>query len=52
MPAAAHRATARQRETESSSLTFFDGFGLNDAIARAVARENYACQTPIHIRRR
>ena len=36
-------------QTESSSLTSFDGFGLNDAIARAIAEENYATPTPIQV---
>ena len=27
----------------------FDGFGLNDAIARAIAEENYATPTPIQV---
>jgi superfamily II DNA/RNA helicase len=34
---------------ESASLTSFDGFGLNDAIARAIAEENYATPTPIQV---
>src|ERR1700691_2494481 len=37
------------RNTESSSLNSFDGFGLNDAIARAIAEENYATPTPIQV---
>src|ERR1700691_1957505 len=37
------------RKTESSSLNSFDGFGLNDAIARAIAEENYATPTPIQV---
>src|ERR1700758_3320194 len=32
---------------ERTSLTSFDGFGLNDAIARAIAEEKYATPTPI-----
>jgi ATP-dependent RNA helicase RhlE len=36
-------------QTESSSLKSFDGFGLNDAIARAIAEENYATPTPIQV---
>jgi ATP-dependent RNA helicase RhlE len=35
--------------TESSSLKSFDGFGLNDAIARAIAEENYVTPTPIQV---
>jgi len=30
-------------------LNSFDGFGLNDAITRAVAEENYASPTPIQV---
>jgi ATP-dependent RNA helicase RhlE len=30
-------------------LTSFDGFGLNDAIARAIAEEKYATPTPIQV---
>ena len=37
------------RKTESYSLNSFDGFGLNDAIARAIAEENYATPTPIQV---
>jgi ATP-dependent RNA helicase RhlE len=37
------------RNTESYSLNSFDGFGLNDAIARAIAEENYATPTPIQV---
>src|ERR1700733_3315537 len=37
------------RNTESFSLNSFDGFGLNDAIARAIAEENYATPTPIQV---
>src|ERR1700691_520482 len=37
------------RNIESSSLNSFDGFGLNDAIARAIAEENYATPTPIQV---
>jgi ATP-dependent RNA helicase RhlE len=36
-------------QTESSSLKSFDGFGLNGAIARAIAEENYATPTPIQV---
>ena len=36
-------------QTESSSLKSFDGFGLNDAIARAIAEQNYATPTPIQV---
>jgi ATP-dependent RNA helicase RhlE len=35
--------------TESFSLTSFDGFGLNDAIARAIVEEKYAIPTPIQV---
>jgi ATP-dependent RNA helicase RhlE len=35
--------------TESASLTSFDGFGLNDAIARAIVEEKYAIPTPIQV---
>jgi ATP-dependent RNA helicase RhlE len=35
--------------TESSSLTSFDGFGLDDAITRAIAEEKYATPTPIQV---
>jgi ATP-dependent RNA helicase RhlE len=34
---------------ESASLTSFDGFGLNDAIARAIVEEKYATPTPIQV---
>jgi superfamily II DNA/RNA helicase len=37
------------RNLESFSLNSFDGFGLNDAIARAIAEENYATPTPIQV---
>src|ERR1700689_619643 len=37
------------RNTESFSLNSFDGFGLNDAIARAVAEEKYVSPTPIQV---
>src|ERR1700728_1216434 len=37
------------RKTESYSLNSFDGFGLNDAIARAIAEENYTTPTPIQV---
>src|ERR1700689_4004757 len=37
------------RNTESFSLNSFEGFGLNDAIARAIAEEKYATPTPIQI---
>ncbi len=40
---------SRGRATESFSLNSFDGFGLNDAIARAIAEENYATPTPIQV---
>jgi ATP-dependent RNA helicase RhlE len=30
-------------------LTLFDGFGLNEAIARAIAEEKYATPTPIQV---
>jgi ATP-dependent RNA helicase RhlE len=36
-------------QIESSSLNSFDGFGLNDAIARAVAEEKYVSPTPIQV---
>jgi ATP-dependent RNA helicase RhlE len=36
-------------QPESFSLNSFDGFGLNDAIARAIAEENYATPTPIQV---
>jgi len=39
----------RARNTESYSLNSFDGFGLNDAIARAIAEENYTTPTPIQV---
>ena len=35
--------------TESFSLTSFDGFGLDDAITRAIAEEKYATPTPIQV---
>jgi hypothetical protein len=34
---------------ESASLTSFHGFGLNVAIARAIAEEKYATPTPIQV---
>jgi DEAD/DEAH box helicase len=34
---------------ESTSLTSFDGFGLNDAIARAIAEEKYVTPTQIQV---
>lgn len=34
-------------QTESSSLTSFDGFGLNDTITRTIAEEEHATSTPI-----
>jgi ATP-dependent RNA helicase RhlE len=43
----AHRRVCAQ--PESFSLNSFDGFGLNDAIARAIAEENYATPTPIQV---
>ena len=36
-------------QTESSSLKSFDGFGLDDAIARAISEEKYATPTPIQV---
>jgi hypothetical protein len=35
----ARRSAARSAQTESFSLTSFDGFGLDDAIARVIAEE-------------
>jgi len=37
-PAVARRARSANAQTESSSLKSFDGFGLDDAIARAIAK--------------
>jgi len=34
---------------ESTSLTSFAGFGLNEAIVRAIAEEKYATPTPIQV---
>jgi hypothetical protein len=34
-------------QTESSALTSFDGFGLDDAITRTIAEEEHATSTPI-----
>ena len=34
-------------QIESSSLTSFDGFGLNDTITRTIAEEEHATSTPI-----
>lgn len=48
MQTAAHRAAAVQAHTqESSSLTSFQDFTLNDAIKRALAEEKYLTPTPI-----
>jgi len=41
--------TGAPARIESSSLTSFDGFGLNDAIARAIVEEKYATPTPIQV---
>jgi len=44
----AHRAPAASaRKQKAYSLTSFDGFGLNEAITRAIAEENYTTPTPI-----
>ena len=40
-------AVALARKQKAYSLTSFEGFGLNEAIARAIAEENYATPTPI-----
>ena len=48
MQAVAHRATAAPaRKQKAYSLTSFDGFGLSEAITRAIAEEKYATATPI-----
>ena len=48
MQTAAHGAAAVQAHTqESSSLTSFHDFTLNDAITRALAEEKYLTPTPI-----
>src|SRR5580658_3856582 len=50
MRAVAHRATAAQACNQKAYLlTLFDGFGLNEAIARAIAEEKYATPTPIQV---
>jgi ATP-dependent RNA helicase RhlE len=38
---------AAARNQKAYSLTSFDGFGLNEAITRAIAEEKYATATPI-----
>jgi ATP-dependent RNA helicase RhlE len=40
-------AVALARTQKAHSLTTFDGFGLNEAITRAIAEEKYATPTPI-----
>jgi ATP-dependent RNA helicase RhlE len=40
-------AVALARIQKAHSLTSFDGFGLNEAITRAIAEEKYATPTPI-----
>ena len=46
--AAARRVAAvKARTQESSSLTSFHDFTLNDAITRALAKEKYLIPTPI-----
>ncbi len=45
MPRAAARALAHKQK--AYSLTSFDGFGLNEAITRAIAEEKYTTATPI-----
>ena len=42
-------AAALARKQKAYSLTSFDGFGLNEAIARAIAEEKYATPTPIQV---
>ena len=46
-PAEAHCARPLARNQKAHSLTSFHGFGLNEAITRAIAEENYATPTPI-----
>jgi ATP-dependent RNA helicase RhlE len=45
--AEAHCARPLARNQKAHSLTSFHGFGLNEAITRAIAEENYANPTPI-----
>src|SRR6516225_1387390 len=40
-------AVALARKQKAYSLTSFEGFGLNEAIVRAIAEEKYATPTPI-----
>ena len=42
-------AAALARKQKAYSLTSFDGFGLNEAITRAIAEEKYASPTPIQV---
>ncbi len=42
-------AAALARKQKAHSLTSFDGFGLNEAITRAIAEEKYASPTPIQV---
>jgi superfamily II DNA/RNA helicase len=43
-------AAALARTQKANSLTFFDGFGLNEAISRAIAEEKCATPSPIQER--
>jgi superfamily II DNA/RNA helicase len=43
----AQRATGPTRRQKAYSLTSFQGFGLNEAITRAIVEEKYATATPI-----
>jgi ATP-dependent RNA helicase RhlE len=48
--AVTHSVTAALvRNQKAHSLTSFDGFGLNEAITRAIAEEKYATPTPIQV---
>ncbi len=48
--AEAHWRTAAGAQQKAYSLTSFQGFGLNEAIIRAIAEENYANPTPIQLK--
>jgi Translation initiation factor 1A / IF-1 len=56
LPANADRSGPRTvpaaAQTESYPLESFDGFGLNDAIARALAEEKYTAPTPVQMQNR
>jgi hypothetical protein len=56
LPANADRSGPRTvpaaAQTESYSLKSFDGFSLNDAIARALAEEKYTTPTPVQMQNR